>query len=465
MSRNSTRNTPSTDVSKVAEWIAARGLSQAKAARLLEIRRATLHNYLKGTVVPSQAKLAGIIAKMEELDSCNPDIIERKENNDSGVLIVDELRSEISKLKRRLLEGRGLVKIIREIAEDEYSNHTRLILPPAPQALGKGTLMVPVVHVSDTQLGKVTNDYDSTVGAKRIRLLAKKVVELIQIQRQHHKIDEIQLYLGGDMVEGETGNYPSQPFDVDCSVIRQAMKHAPDIFEAFVMYLLEHVKKVNIKCVRGNHGRGASRHAVRHTETNWDTVFYWVLHDRLIGSDLNPRKAMRNRVTFEIPEGDQFWVIDRVLGWGNLMVHGDQIRGWAGIPYYGITKKANGWSDAMPKDWDNLFFGHFHTYASGTLNYRRWFCNGTTESSNSYALEELGAAGLPSQRVVFMTEKYGISSDHQVYLTEDGDREQHLPLMKRRMTRALAELGEGDLRKLLEVVSKGSTKGPPKAGK
>lgn len=435
-------------------WIKSMNLSTHKAASYLEIPYPTLRKYLVGARKPTQSVLKGLLMKAAELETTEPEVQEKSEQAKSGDLVVAELRAEIRRLKRRMLESRGMIETIREIVADEYSAPAKLILPQPPRLLGKGTEMVPIVHASDTQLGKVTNDYDSVVGAERLRAFAKKVVELIEIQRQHHKIDELQLYLGGDMVEGETGNYPSQPFDVDSSVLRQAMKNAPDIFEAMIYYFLKFVKKVNVKCVPGNHGRGAPKFATRHKETNWDSVFYWVLHDRVIGSDLAPKKRMRERVTFEIPEGDQFWVIDRVKGWGNLLVHGDQIKGWAGIPYYGIQKKVQGWADAMAMDWDYMFFGHFHTYASGTLNYRRWFGNGTTESSNSYALEELAAAGVPSQRVAFMTEKYGVVSDHQVYLTSDKDKETHLPLMKRRVKRSINEMGPDQFRIILDTLAK-----------
>lgn len=438
---------------ELISWVKSMKLSTRKAANVLGVPASTLSQYLLGNRKPSEAKVKTLLAKANAAAQTDEEIIERSEAAQSSEMVIAELRSELRGLKRRLLESKGLVNTIREIVAEEYSEPPKLILPPVPKLLGRGTEMVPIVHASDTQLGKVTNDYDSTVGAERLRLFAKKVVELIEIQRQHHKIDELQLYLGGDMVEGETGNYPSQSFDVDSSVLRQAMKHAPDIFEAMIYYLLKYVRKINVKCVPGNHGRGAPRSAVRHKETNWDSVFYWLLHDRVIGSDLAPRKRMRERVTFEIPEGDQFWVIDRVKGWGNLLVHGDQIKGWAGIPYYGIQKKVHGWSDAMPMDWDYLFFGHFHTFASGTQNYRRWFCNGTTESSNSFALEELAAAGLPSQRVVFMTEKHGVVSDHQVYLTSDKDKESHLPLMKRRVKRSVKEMGADEFRTILDVIA------------
>jgi len=355
------------------------------------------------------------------------------------------LQREIKALKQQLHEGGGYEALIRDCCRHHYERPPELIMPPAPKLSSKGTVQIAIAHVTDTQLGKQTMDYDAVIGAQRLHKYARKVVEITEVKRNGSRIDELRLYLGGDMVEGETGNYPSQPYDVHSSVIRQAMREAPDMFEAMIYYLLKYFKKIHILGVPGNHGRGASRHATRHNETNWDRVFYWTLRDRVIGSDLKPDKQMRKRVTFEIPEGDKFWVLDRVWGWGNLIVHGDQIRGWSGIPYYGVQKKTHGWADSMPHDWDNLFFGHFHQHASGTINYRRWFGTGSTESSNNYALEQLASAGPPSQRLLFMTKKNGVISDHQIFLEDD-----RLPIMDRKLKQAITEYGPDQIKRMLQ---------------
>lgn len=358
------------------------------------------------------------------------------------------LQREIRSLKRKLLENSGKEELIRETCRGLYRRPPELVLPPIPKPTKRGVEMVAAAHISDTQLGKHTIDYDPAVAATRLNLYVQKVIEITEIQRSSHKIDELHLWLGGDMVEGEYGNYPSQPYDVTSSVIRQAMREAPDIFEELIYALLKYFKRIHIGGVPGNHGRGASFKATRHNETNWDRVFYWLLRDRLLGSDLKPDRAMRKRITFDVPEGDQFWIHDRILGWGNLIVHGDQIRGWAGIPFYGVQKKSHGWADSMPNDWDNLFFGHFHTLAAGTINFRRWFCNGTTESSATYALEALAAAGTPCQRLVYFTEQHGIVSDHPIYLDGVSNR----PILQRKLRQAGNELGEVALRKMMEAL-------------
>lgn len=415
----------------------------------------------------AEAEAAVTLAETEPEQSYDDWLEEEEDGANDVAPDVRLLQREIKGLKRKLEEGRGKESLIRDCIALHYERDPKLTLPPAPRNSGKGTVQVAIAHISDTQLGKQTIDYDPVIGAQRLHRYAQRVVEITEVKRSGSKIEDLRLYLGGDMVEGEVGNYPSQPYDVTSSVIRQAMREGPDIFEGMVYYLLRYFTKIHIVGVPGNHGRGASLKATRNLETNWDRVFYWVLRDRIIGSDVKAEsrctcgskkkyknccgKEMRRRVTFDIPEGNNFWVLDRVWGWGNLIVHGDQIRGWSGIPYYGVSKKIAGWADCMPQDWDNLLFGHFHTFASGTQNYRRWFCNGTTESSNNYALEQLAAAGEPCQRLLFMTEKNGVISDHQIFL-EDSER---LPIMKRKIRQAALEIGENGVQAMMQKVLQG----------
>ena len=137
------------------------------------------------------------------------------------------LQKEINALKRQLLESEGIEDLIRRTVATHYERAPDLLLPPAPKLTGKGTEQVAIAHVSDTQLGKRTMSYDVAVGAKRLHKYAQTVVEITQIKRSRVRIDHLRLYLGGDMVEGEYGNYPSQPYDVESSVIRQAMRDTP----------------------------------------------------------------------------------------------------------------------------------------------------------------------------------------------------------------------------------------------
>ena len=258
---------------------------------------------------------------------------------------------------------------------------------------------------SSDLLGKVTDSFDSTVAEARVMQCIDKTCQITDMRRVNASINEVHVYLGGDMVEGED-IFPGQPHEIEASVFDQACLIGPRIYSSAILALLGKFDKVVVCCVPGNHGRN-SKHAAK--RTNWDQVLYHSLRAWL-------GNRLEGRLDFVI--ADRFWIVDNVLGHGNLLVHGHQIRGgFAGFPWYGAAKKAWGWIDSIKAPWESLWFGHFHTPAMMTLGLRRAYANGTIESDNEYAREELAACGTPCQRLAFYDKKHGMIADHLLNLT------------------------------------------------
>ncbi len=112
------------------------------------------------------------------------------------------------------------VRVLRQLekirrSEDEYTEAvyraardaaaSMTIKPvPAPKAdkRKKGEEKA-ILLVADFQVGKVTPDYSTEIAASRVALLAKKVEQLVEIQRTDHPVREVNVFLLGDLVEGE----------------------------------------------------------------------------------------------------------------------------------------------------------------------------------------------------------------------------------------------------------------------
>jgi hypothetical protein len=284
-----------------------------------------------------------------------------------------------------------------------------------PKPSNKTSEEIAVLHISDTQIGKVTDTYNNAVAEKRLFRLIETTLKITELRRNAAKVDEIHVYLGGDMIEGEE-IFAHQAHTIEESVYDQATRTAVEILGKCIMMLVQKFRKVKVLCVPGNHGRNGSRSTNAHPKTNWDSVCYTTLQYCLLGPSWNPRKELQGRLEFDYK--DSWYVVDRIFDWGNLVVHGDQISGgYAGFPWYGTGKKAWGWIDSIPSPWDYLWFGHFHTYAGPvTLNRRVFLCNGTTESDNTFAQEKLAAMGYPCQRLCFFNEEHGLISDNQIFL-------------------------------------------------
>ncbi len=333
------------------------------------------------------------------------------------------LKKQIADLKKRLIGTLTGERIIVRAVEQSYSDPPELIIPRAPKFdKSKKPEEIAVLHISDVHFGKTTHNYDSATATERIHDLIKKTIKITDIRRSTAKINEIRVYLGGDLVEGEE-IFPTQAHHIDESVFDQAVKTAPSVISSAILSLMEHFNKVKVVCVPGNHGRNGPKSTRAHPRTNWDNIAYAVIKLMIMGPIGNERPGMKERVEFVDAYDDPkagWFAVDRVFDWGNLIVHGHEIRGgFAGFPWYGTAKKAWGWIDTIPHPWDYLWFGHFHTYASAVLNHRTFLANGTTESGNEYAAANMAAAGFPCQRLCFFNRAHGIIADHQVFLTDE----------------------------------------------
>jgi hypothetical protein len=330
---------------------------------------------------------------------------------------VARLKSDLRRAHRELRRVRGGAGLIVDAVRESLQEPPDLVIPPRPPAdrRRKAPVEEAFLHVSDTQLGKRTETYSSTVCRMRLEMLTEKVIEITRMRRSAAKVETIHVLLGGDMVEGET-IFGGQAWECDADLMSQAVMDGPAMISRMLLQLAQEFRFVKVACVPGNHGRNGSKYQQVSKRTNWDTVFYRVASLMTLGPEDAPRSAdLAKRLTFEIP--DSFWAVQNVAGWGVLGVHGDQIRGgFAGFPYYGTAKKAWGWIDSIPAEWTYLAFGHFHTYAMGVLNKRIFLANGTTECGNVYAQEQLAASGDPCQRLAFFNRRHGLIADHQVFL-------------------------------------------------
>ncbi len=133
------------------------------------------------------------------------------------------------------------------------------------------------------------------------------------------------------------------------------------------------------------------------------------------------REERRCTFTMADPEGERAWYQIMDVGeYRAMLIHGDQIRGSMGFPWYGLGKKVHSWaSGGLPGNdgFDDLFMGHYHQMAAVPLNHRTVWANGSTESTNTYAAENLAAQSTPGQWVLTVDPAAGeVVSAHPVRL-------------------------------------------------
>ena len=326
----------------------------------------------------------------------------------------ERLLRQIDKLKDKKAD---LIEAVYQGARDGMSTLTlpKISKSTIPNKKTKDTeLCVPLL--SDIQLAKRTPDYDSKIAEKRVIEYANRIVKLTKIQRQSHNVNKCVVLALGDIVEGEL-IFPGQSHLIDSSLYRQVTVDGPRILYAFFTTLLQEFDEVECYWVIGNHGAlgGRSRRDYN-PETN---------ADRMLGKILDTMFANEKRIKFHIPEGvDNHWytVADLGVKAKFFCFHGDNIRGSMGLPFYGYNKKILGWkalaSQGLMENFTHAVCGHYHTPTSLYINDVRVWVNGSTESYNSYAQEQLASMGRPSQFCLFVKPSKGVTAEYLVNLEE-----------------------------------------------
>ena len=331
----------------------------------------------------------------------------------------ERLREQLMRALRDLQKAKAsrqdLVDAVYRAASDAIG---ALRLPPVvhskPKSTSRGQIGETAIAVlADWQLGKRTPSYNSKVCARRIEEYSERVVKLTEIQRADHPVRDCRVYILGDLVEGEL-IFPGQAHRIDASLFAQVLADGPSILGGFLRRMLATFERVHVVGVIGNHGAiGGQSRRESHPETNADAMLYEVTRLRL---EAEPRLTWAPNVV----EGERRWyAVDKIGDKAFMLFHGDQARGgFAGFPWYGFGKRINGWRNGgIPEPFDYALSGHYHTPVRGLYGRVRHWGSGSTESDNTYAAEQLSAAGTPSQWLLFSHPQRGVTAEYEVHLT------------------------------------------------
>ena len=317
---------------------------------------------------------------------------------------IARLKAANGRLARQLYEVKHKHQdYISALIEAVSDSMVRLDIKPVPKPnksdKRRRTEEVSIALISDIQLGKLTPDYNSDVAYERVMRYAEKIVRLTEIQRTDHPVKVCRVMALGDMVEG-CDIFPGQQWLIDSTLYDQVCVNGPKIMVEFFRYLLAHFDRVECDWIDGNHGR-IGRKGQFSARDNMD---------RFLGTFI--RTAMQNEPRFELRmnpmENESNWyTVAEVGNYRAMLIHGNQIKGQLGMPWYGIDKKVSKWHMVLPETFKDVFMGHYHQLARIPLNNSTVYANGSTESYNTYALENLASMGDPQQWLLYVSPDEG----------------------------------------------------------
>mgnify|MGYP003666220290 FL=1 len=394
----------------------------------------------------AKKKAAEVIAKLKAVDVSND--VEKDER-------VKLLQQDINTLQRKLIKAKAATDIIVQGVYDVLAGKKFLVtVPPKPSAdRRKKHVEMPVLCIGDTHFGHYHPHgefaYSVAIGKRRLHQAVNKFIETTNDRRTSAKIDEMRLYLIGDIIEGENMRQ-GHAHSIEGPLLKQAIFWGPEALSSMIIKLLGEFRKIKIVAVPGNHGRNGPARGDAHPATNWDRVCYQttrhIVNNVLMGQDASRIKDIEWDLPtdrYDKQEGDDWFSVDYIFDWSNLLVHGEDIRGkgWGGIPFYGVEKMIKRYADILDDPIDFMYMGHIHVDANIPSNFREIFVNGAIESSTTYVRKQLIAGNHPSQSAVFYTKDNGPISRHTFYL--DGGRtpqgQRTVRALKRRDARRAAK--------------------------
>ncbi len=336
----------------------------------------------------------------------------------SNALPADErvriLLKENARLRKQAEKTDTGWELIDGILSDIYDAPTGISVT-APRKSLKKSKEIAVLHFSDLHFGKRTKDFNISIAEERMVKLCKAVSQIVDARKKWASIDEAIVLWGGDFLENEVGIFPAQPHLIDIDLLDQMVKVGPEIVVNTMLSLGDTFRNMTVRAVPGNHGRLSHFNSQR---SNADSVFYEIAKKMIGMTDPKLHKRIQWDLPLDRTPGEEWFSRFPIIGkHEGMLIHGHEIRGVLGFPWYGVGKKVQGWNTSkITRGFNNFWMGHFHTAAAFKLNDIYVMASGSIESSNEYALQNMASGGTPNQRITFFNEKYGMLADHLITL-------------------------------------------------
>lgn len=301
--------------------------------------------------------------------------------------------------REKVQNGNGKKSTVQSILADAIESlHVDTRLPVTNHKGNPGDEHA-LLLLSDIQFGVKSTDFNADKAAKRLTRLAEKTARLIELHRYQSPVPVVHVALLGDLIHQDMPYFAS-PDELELFTIDQ-VRQLCALLKPFILSLRESAKVV-IHLVPGNHGHFGKGSAMRN---NFDT---------LIGNIL--QLTLPDDIQWNIAHN--WYLVARILGWGFLMVHGNQAKSYSGYPWYGVGNKVLRWQTSIQEPFDYVLHGHFHTAIDFPVGDIGVMGNGSFFTKDEYSMQKVGYDAVPAQWLFFVHEKVGITAEYKVWLVD-----------------------------------------------
>jgi hypothetical protein len=262
---------------------------------------------------------------------------------------------------------------------------------------------------SDAQVGQVTDlrtvqglsEYNKDIYAERVKRWTEKIILFKEQDKRSLGLNKLVIHGLGDQVEGEC-IYPGQAFYLDLSLTDQLF-YSVEVESNALLSLASVFNEIEYYGVSGNHGRPAKK-GDNHSRTNFDYLFYRAL-----------QSALSRQPNIKIFVSESPSMLVRHGEYNFLLNHGDCVKSWMGIPFYGLERMYQKLNSLYGISINLELVGHHH---QGLNISDRIIMNGSLPGGSELSINRMGITNEPSQKIFYFSKKYGINRESNVYLSE-----------------------------------------------
>lgn len=322
-------------------------------------------------------------------------------------------RQDEERLLKRLLTAESrtqqmadaMVRAVKALPEIQIITPSKIkpLFPPQEALLA----------ISDSHIGERV-DYEETGGLgeysleifrRRADNLLRQVRENVVALRQTQELKRIHVVFDGDITDG-WDIFRGHKDHIEVDVVEQVLE-AARVFSVTLTELQNDFEQIEVYGLCGNHGRIGRKGENRH-HVSWDRLTY---------KFLEANTQNQPRIQWHIPKA--WWAIIDILGWPFLASHGDQIKSWNGIPYYGIDRfdsRQTKLLGAHEIRYVYALLAHFHSASVLDAVNGEKIINGAWSGSSDFSLHQLQTASVPAQWFMTVSESGGIKWRDKILL-------------------------------------------------
>jgi hypothetical protein len=318
-------------------------------------------------------------------------------------------KTEVDSLKAKLAQYQASVENLEKQLGIALSlGKTRIRPQPLSVNMNDKAEAVAIALASDWHVEETVeaasvnglNEYRLPIAKTRIEKFFSTIARLTEIERHGAKIDDLVLWLGGDLM---TGMIHEELAESNSKTPTQVILWLQDRLADGLATLKPHFKRIIIPTSYGNHGRTTikTRHATGAAHS-YEWLLYRILEGRFHGDQ---------QIEFQI--ADSYFNFMEVYGRRLRFHHGDALKynGGVGDISIGVNKAIAAWNRS-PNRADLDLFGHWHRYQQNS----NWLCNGSLIGFNAYALSIKASFEPPLQTYFLLDKKRGRTMTSPIYL-------------------------------------------------